>query len=70
MCYLALDLQERTPGEYIDWAVEQARRMAEVELHVRGENGAEKAASPSDEMLPTGLAERARGSKTTRAATY
>jgi len=58
MHYLAFGQEERTLGEYIDWAVEQARRMTEVELHVRGETDAEKAASLIDEMLRTGLAER------------
>ena len=33
--------------------------MTEVDLHVRGETDAEKAASLIDEMLRTGLAERA-----------
>ncbi len=39
--------------------------MTEVDLHVRAETDAEKAASLIDEMLRTGLAERASSSRKT-----
>ena len=61
MYYLAFGQDERALGEYTDWVVEQARHITAVELHVRGETDAEKAASLIDDMLRTGLTERAQG---------
>ena len=47
-----------TPAGYIDWAVEQARRMLGVELVVEGEGEDARAASFVEAMLGAKLAVR------------
>ena len=58
MHYVAFGQEQRTLGEYIDWAVDQASRMNELDLKVEGETDEEKAASLIEAMLRAGLAER------------
>jgi hypothetical protein len=58
MHYVAFGQEQRTLGEYIDWAVDQATRMNEIDLKVEGETDEEKAASLVDAMLKAGLAEK------------
>jgi hypothetical protein len=58
MHYVAFGQQDRTLGEYIDWAVDQARRMNEIDMVVDGETDEEKAVALVEAMLPAGLAER------------
>ena len=45
-------------SEYIDWAVDQARRMNEIDMQVEGDTEDEKAKSLVRAMLEAGLAER------------
>ena len=47
-----------TLSEYIDWAVDQARRMSEIDMQVEGDTDDEKAMSLVRAMLEAGLAER------------
>lgn len=42
---LAFGQENRTLSEYIDWAVDQARRMNEIDLEVEGDTDDEKAQS-------------------------
>jgi len=58
MHYVAFGQEQRTLSEYIDWAVDQASRMNELDLKVEGETDEEKAASLVDAMLGAGLAEK------------
>jgi hypothetical protein len=55
---LAFGQENRTLSEYIDWAVDQARRMNEIDLKVEGETDDEKAQSLVRAMLAAGLAEK------------
>jgi hypothetical protein len=55
---LAFGQENRTLGGYIDWAVEQASRMNEIDMEVEGETDEEKAESLVEAMLDAGLAER------------
>ena len=55
---LAFGQENRTLSEYIDWAVDQARRMNEIDMQVEGDTDDEKAKSPVRAMLEAGLAER------------
>ena len=45
-------------SEYIDWAVDQARRMNEIDMQVEGDTDDEKATSLVRARLEAGLAER------------
>ena len=45
-------------GHYIDWAVDQARRMNEIDMQVEGDSDDEKAKSLVRAMLEAGLAEK------------
>tara|TARA_B100002003_G_scaffold100906_1_gene93895 strand:+ start:324 stop:467 length:144 start_codon:yes stop_codon:yes gene_type:complete len=45
-------------SEYIDWAVDQARRMNEIDMQVEGDTDDEKAKSLVRAMLEAGLAKR------------
>jgi len=58
MHYVAFGQEQRTLSEYIDWAVDQASRMNELDLKVEGETDEERAASLVDAMLGAGLAEK------------
>ena len=58
MHYVAFGQEQRTLSEYVDWAVDQASRMNELDLKVEGETDDEKAASLVDAMLGAGLAEK------------
>jgi hypothetical protein len=58
MHYVAFGQEQRTLSEYIDWAVDQASRMNELDLKVEGETDEEKAASLVEAMLGAGLAEK------------
>ena len=55
---IAFGQDDRTLGEYIDWAAEMASSMMGVELKVSGETDAERAASLVEAMLEAGLAEK------------
>ena len=55
---IAFGQEDRTLGEYIDWAAEMASSMMGVELTVLGETDEEKAASLVEAMLEAGLAEK------------
>ncbi|TNF24082.1 MAG: hypothetical protein EP329_25845 [Deltaproteobacteria bacterium] len=55
---LAFGQERRTLSEYIDWAVDQAGRMNDVDLEVDGATDDEKAASFVRAMLASGLAEK------------
>ena len=55
---IAFGQEDRTLGEYIDWAAEMASSMMGVGLKVSGETDEEKAASLVDAMLEAGLAEK------------
>lgn len=55
---LAFGQKDRTLSEYIDWAVDQARRMNEIDMQVEGDTDDEKAKSLVRAMLEAGLAER------------
>lgn len=55
---LAFGQENRSLSEYIDWAVDQARRMNEIDMQVEGDTDDEKAKSRVRAMLEAGLAER------------
>ena len=55
---LAFGQENRTLSEYIDWAVDQARRMNETDMQVEGDTDDEKAKSLVRAMLEAGLAEK------------
>ena len=55
---LAFGQENRTLSQYIDWAVDQARRMNEIDMQVEGDTDDEKAKSLARAMLEAGLAER------------
>ena len=55
---LAFGQENRALFEYIDWAVDQARRMNEIDMQVEGETDDEKARSLVRAMLEAGLAEK------------
>jgi len=55
---LAFGQESRSLSEYIDWAVDQARRMNEIDMQVEGDTDDEKARSLVRAMLEAGLAER------------
>ena len=55
---IAFGQEDRTLGEYIDWAAEMASSMMGVELKVSGETDEEKAASLVAAMLEAGLADK------------
>ena len=54
---LAFGQENRTLSEYIDWAVDQARRMNEIDMQVEGDTDDEKAKLLVRAMLEAGLAE-------------
>ena len=54
---LAFGQENRTLSEYIDWAVDQARRMNEIDMQVEDDTDDEKAKSLVRAMLEAGLAE-------------
>ena len=54
----AVGQKDRTLSEYIDWAVDQARRMNEIDMQVEGDTDDEKAKSRVRAMLEAGLAEK------------
>ncbi|TXD39497.1 hypothetical protein FRC98_03620 [Lujinxingia vulgaris] len=54
----AVGQENRSLSEYIDWAVDQARRMNEIDMQVEGDTDDEKAKSLVRAMLEAGLAER------------
>lgn len=47
-------LENRTLSEYIDWAVDQARRMNAIDMQVEGDTDDEKAQSLVRAMLGGG----------------
>jgi len=55
---LAFGQESCSLSEYIDWAVDQARRMNEIDLAVEGDTDDEKAQSLVRAMLAAGLAEK------------
>ncbi len=55
---LAFGQDHRTLSEYIDWAVDQARRLNDLDLTVEGDTDDAKAASLVRAMLAAGLAEK------------
>jgi hypothetical protein len=55
---LAFGQENRSLSQYIDWAVDQARRMNEIDMQVEGDTDDEKAKSLVRAMLEAGLAER------------
>lgn len=54
---IAFGQESRSLSEYIDWAVDQARRMNDIDMEVEGETGEEKAQSLVRVMLAAGLAD-------------
>ena len=54
----AVGQKDRTLSEYIDWAVDQARRMNEIDMQVEGDTDDEKAKSLVRARLEAGLAEK------------
>ena len=54
----AVGQKDRTLSEDIDWAVDQARRMNEIDMQVEGDTDDEKAKSLVRAMLEAGLAVR------------
>ena len=58
MKYVAFDQEGRSLGEYIDWALEEARRLHSLELVVEGEGDEERAEGLVRVMLEMGLAVR------------
>jgi hypothetical protein len=54
---LAFGQENRTLSEYIDWAVDQARRMNEIDLDVTGATD-DKANALVRAMLAAGLAQK------------
>lgn len=55
---LAFGQENRTLSEYIDWAVDQARRMNEIDLEVTGTTDDDKASALVRAMLAAGLAQK------------
>ena len=55
---LAFGQENRTLSEYIDWAVDQARRMNEIDLEVTGTTEDDKASGLVRAMLAAGLAQK------------
>jgi hypothetical protein len=55
---MAFVQENRTLSEYIDGAVDQARRMNAIDMQVEGDTDDEKAKSLVRAMLEAGLAER------------
>ncbi len=55
---LAFGQENPTLSEYIDWAVDQARRMNEIDLDVTGATGDDKANALVRAMLAAGLAQK------------
>ena len=55
---LAFGQENRTLSEYIDWAVDQARRMNEIDLDVIGATDDDKANALVRAMLAAGLAQK------------
>jgi predicted RNA-binding protein with PIN domain len=55
---IAFGQENRTLSEYVDWAVDMARRMTGVELVVEGETDEEKSASLVKAIIDAGLAEK------------
>jgi hypothetical protein len=55
---LAFGQENRTLSEYIDWAVDQARRMNEIDLEVTGATDDDKASALVRAMLAAGLAQK------------
>lgn len=53
----AFGQENRTLSEYIDWAVDQARRMNEIDTQVEGDTD-DEAKSLVRAMLEAGLAEK------------
>ena len=58
MYALAFGQENRTLSEYIDWAVDQARRMNEIDLEVTGATDDDKASALVRAMLAAGLAQK------------
>lgn len=54
----AFGQENRALSEYIDWAVDQARHMNEIDMQVEGDTDDEKAKSLVRAMLEAGLAKR------------
>ena len=55
---IAFGQENRSLGEYIDWAVAQVQRMEGIDLEVEGTTDKEKAISLVEAMISTGLADR------------
>ena len=55
---LAFGQENRSLSDYIDWAVDMARRMNDVAMEVEGDTDDEKALAFVRAMLATGLAEK------------
>ncbi len=55
---LAFGQENRTLSESIDWAVDQARRMNEIDLEVTGTTDDDKASALVRAMLAAGLAQK------------
>jgi len=55
---IAFGQEDHSLSEYIDWIVDQAGRMTDVELKITGETDAEKAEALVREMIEKGLARR------------
>ena len=58
MKYVAFGQEGRSLGEYIDWVLEEARRLHGLELVVEGESDEERAEGLVRVMLEMGLAVR------------
>lgn len=58
---IAFGVDTLTLRQYIEWVVDNALRVNEVELKVRGDSDAEAAASFIEELMRTGLAKRIDG---------
>jgi len=55
---LAFGQENRPLSEYIDWAVNQARRMNEIDMQIEGDTDDEKAKTLVRAVLEAELAER------------
>lgn len=53
---LTFDQKDGELGDYINWVVDNARRMHEADLTISGETDDERCASLIEEMKRTGLA--------------
>ena len=53
---IAFGQEDRTLSEYIDWAIDQARRLNDLDLHAEGTTDEEKAESLVRAMLDARLA--------------